>query len=926
MRNLTTAMTVLLVCLLAVAVPGSTSAAQSQIAPVAVAEVGDLTVDSQTQVATVELDGSRSFDPDANGGIATYKWEVLTQEYQWLSIANSDQAEATFELPREELAEKYGYSIEFKLTVTDRGTPTATASDTVVYKLELGPRVDIAVFAHLPDPDELEGYDDNQNDVVDENAERYPLEGVIDAPGENGNADNEWHIRDGSLLEIVAIGFAGNSGDVLPKSAFSWKLLYASPVQSVTDSLPGDTDGEYSLSTDEDPDTPGEAETVALLPYTQGDAADPYFVFYTLTVTDSFGRTARELVKIVIRDHPADPEVEVGHPESDPSATTEDGKRQGVQAAGKNRYVVSPDAAEAGLTLTATGSADGRGRSSQLSHTWSGAGVVASPANQPGATSRAVFTASADTEQGAAFTVKVVVADPAGRSGEAEIVLVVADNQRPSAQVTAPDSGIDTPDGANGGWPEDDPPSGEVVLRGVGFDPDGDPVVFQWSQVKDSAGEPLDKVFKGPRLSLRGSATSTVSFDLPEVTEGTQYEVYLEFEVTDRWGVPATDVVKVTIHDGDDDLRAMPDPLRKVPTGSFVRLRGAVSSGIVSADTLSRVAYSWTYKGIETVPRTEERIPVTPAEEQQGFVAGEWFPYSDGTYHPTAGGRLKGADGRFPYFDAPELGEFDSVKLAFELTVESGVEGDQDHTKDSATVAVTVVNGFFSGAVDGPDFCANLSLGGPLTYPFDGDGDDVADICSIRGSRRAAVARQNALETLAVLNPDLLIAALHGMLDKADTEDDESTQGTCATAPVDLGDAEDDLAEDVCGRAERETSSLPAPIDPVKSERFFSGVVTGPNYCTNLSLGGPTTYAFDSDGDGVADICSLPFTRREAVARQNALNAAFSQHEQYADALRAACDALGSTSFGDNARDLARDECEAPAPPTLGTPLPTAGN
>ena len=54
--------------------------------------------------------------------------------------------------------------------------------------------------------------------------------------------------------------------------------------------------------------------------------------------------------------------------------------------------------------------------------------------------------------------------------------------------------------------------------------------------------------------------------------------------------------------------------------------------------------------------------------------------------------------------------------------------------------------------------------------------------------------------------------------------------------------------------------------------RFYSGpVIDGPYFCTNHSLGGPRTYAFDSDGNGVADICSLPYTRREAVARQNAL-------------------------------------------------------
>ena len=60
-------------------------------------------------------------------------------------------------------------------------------------------------------------------------------------------------------------------------------------------------------------------------------------------------------------------------------------------------------------------------------------------------------------------------------------------------------------------------------------------------------------------------------------------------------------------------------------------------------------------------------------------------------------------------------------------------------------------------------------------------------------------------------------------------------------------------------------------MSPTLAQMFFSGVIDGPDFCTNLSLGGPRTYAFDSDRDGVADVCSLPYTRREAVARQNAL-------------------------------------------------------
>ena len=273
-----------------------------------------------------------------------------------------------------------------------------------------------------------------------------------------------------------------------------------------------------------------------------------------------------------------------------------------------------------------------------------------------------------------------------------------------------------------------------------------------------------------------------------------------------------------------------------------------------------------------------------------------------------------------------DLGGFNSVKLIFELTV-GGVVGQED---DTDTVAVLVLGPFFSGDVGGPDVCANQSLGGPTTYPFDSDGDRVADVCSLKGTRRAAVARQNTLETLAALNPDAFATALHGTPDDPDTPDDESTDGTCVSAPDDLGDSPDDLADDVCGRAEgdeepeRETSFLPSPVDPSLAEVFFSGVITGPSFCANLSLGGPSTYPFDRDDDGVADTCALPHTRREAIARQRALEAAFADHPQFKPALAAACTALGTLHFGDSADALAQDACSVPPDdPELGNPLPS---
>ncbi|MCY3963239.1 MAG: hypothetical protein OXG34_16500 [bacterium] len=219
-----------------------------------------------------------------------------------------------------------------------------------------------------------------------------------------------------------------------------------------------------------------------------------------------------------------------------------------------------------------------------------------------------------------------------------------------------------------------------------------------------------------------------------------------------------------------------------------------------------------------------------------------------------------------------------------------------------------------SGPIPGPDYCTSLSLGGPRTYAFDSNGDGIADTCSLRDTRRATVARQNALETLAGLNP---VEFRTAVLEECEDED---------FLEIKFGDSAADLENDVC--ATERVSSPPPPVDPAIAATFFSGVIDGPHFCTNRSLGGARTYPFDSPPrDGAADTCSLPYTRREAVARQRGLEAAFAEHPQFKNALAYACAVLGSIDFGDKEEHLAVDACNPPPGPSdLGQPLPTATN
>ena len=190
---------------------------------------------------------------------------------------------------------------------------------------------------------------------------------------------------------------------------------------------------------------------------------------------------------------------------------------------------------------------------------------------------------------------------------------------------------------------------------------------------------------------------------------------------------------------------------------------------------------------------------------------------------------------------------------------------------------------FYSGEViTGPNFCTNLSLGGPRLYPHDSDGDGIADVCSLPHTRREAIARQWAVIALANHHPDLYTTLVNAAC--ADTE------GTAA------------CGGDVLGAA--------PPVPPAGSHFYSGEVITGPGFCANRSLGGPTTYPHDSDGDGIADVCSLPYTRREAIARQLAgVTLAATFPEQYQTRVQDSCRALVNADYGDDPADLAKDAC-----------------
>ncbi|WP_420432659.1 fibronectin type III domain-containing protein [Candidatus Poriferisocius sp.] len=295
-------------------------------------------------------------------------------------------------------------------------------------------------------------------------------------------------------------------------------------------------------------------------------------------------------------------------------------------------------------------------------------------------------------------------------------------------------------------------------------------------------------------------------------------------------------------------------------------------------------------------PATTPAAPTVTAVGSDGEIAVSWTAGDDGGSAVTAW-HYRTKIGVGDYGDWTEAAaDASSVTLSglnsgtgalsytFEVRGVNGVgDGEAGTSNEALPIAAPPVNGvFYSGVVTGVDFCADMSLGGARLYAHDSDGDGVADVCSLPYTRREAIARQNAVEALVVqFAPEYkaLVAAAC-----AASEGDES-----------------------CG----EGMTIAPPAVPINDGGpFYSGVITGPSFCANRSLGGPTTYPHDGDGDGVSDVCALPYTRREAMARQLAGDILAASHSSdFRRELTAACRGLTGADYGDDAEDLARDAC-----------------
>ncbi len=356
---------------------------------------------------------------------------------------------------------------------------------------------------------------------------------------------------------------------------------------------------------------------------------------------------------------------------------------------------------------------------------------------------------------------------------------------------------------------------------------------------------------------------------------------------------------------GDDGGSAVVGWQVQVNDGGWTDV--AADNSSVSVDTDDGSAYTFGVRGVNDVGEgaagsvsveagSAPAAPVVTAVGGDGSITVSWTAGDDGGSTVT-GWHYRMRVGIGDYGDWTEVSaDTASVTLSglgggtgvlsytFEVRGVNGVgAGEAGTSNEASPVDAAPVNGaFYSGVVTGPDFCANLSLGGARLYAHDSDGDGVADVCSLPYTRREAIARQNAVEALAVQYGSEYAALV---------------MAACA---VTEGDA-------ACGEG---MLGAPPAVPINDGGPFYSGIITGPSFCANRSLGGPTTYPHDSDGDGVSDVCALPYTRREAIARQLAGDVlAATYPADLRRELASACRGLTGADYGDDADDMANDAC-----------------
>jgi hypothetical protein len=303
-----------------------------------------------------------------------------------------------------------------------------------------------------------------------------------------------------------------------------------------------------------------------------------------------------------------------------------------------------------GTLVMLNGSATRMQPGATLSYTWTApAGITLSNINDQNPT----FTAPAVGVAGQALTFTLVVTEHLADLGHdqnsaADSVTINVDhiNQPPTAianTINDPDNIVSMAE-----VPENTDP---VTLYGFGSDPEGVGLTFNWTQVHDTTGAPLQQ--GDTQVTLSGDTTATPIFTAPNLT--TQSSVDLVFQLTVNDGTLSSGESYVTIRVNNTN-----EPPVAVPT--------ATPASALEGDTV-------TLDGSDSYDPNN-----TPSDPNHDTLTYTWVQV--GTPVVT----LVGSDSQQASFVAPSVSfpQPGSVTLTFNLTVSDG------QSSDTKPVSVTV--------------------------------------------------------------------------------------------------------------------------------------------------------------------------------------------------------------------------------------------
>ncbi len=522
----------------------------------------------------VYLDASNSNDPD--GEIVSYQWV----QAGGIDVALNDPAamQPSFYAPS---ISSDGESLTFLLTVTDDEGLQST--DTCIVNIV---SVNIPPAANAgPDQNVNEGslvYLDGTNSsdpdgdsltyqwlqtggpsvILDDSTLVQPIfdSPYIDSEGESltfqltVTDEHGLQSTDSCIVNIISVNN--------PPSA------NAGPDQNVNEGSVVHLSGANSSDPDGDPltyqwtqtggravslDDSGAVQTLFNSPYIESDGES---LTFQLTVTDKAGLQSTDtcIVNIVSVNNP--PSASAG-----PDQTVEEG---------------------AAVTLNGSGSTDPDG--DVLSFKWVQIGGTSVTLSSSIAANPVFETFLVDPE-GESLTFQLTVTDADGLQSKDTCIVNITWVNDPPVASAGPDQNVDE--------------GSSVTLNGSGStDPDGDSVVYNWTQVS------------GPAVTFSGSNVANPTFAIPYI-ESDGESMTFQLTVTDAGGLQSTDTCVVNIVSVNNPPEANAGADQNVDEGSSVTLNGFGSSD-PDGDVL---AYKWTQISGPVVTLT------SAGSVQAGFMA-----------------------------------------------------------------------------------------------------------------------------------------------------------------------------------------------------------------------------------------------------------------------------------------------------------------